>query len=301
MRLRLSGRSGRHVRSMFGLTLLALGCLSGCQTSGAPSAAEATASAPQSSRDLEFFDELDRRPVASQDDLLQGMLLVRSSAAPADHAARVAEAKRLGIVDASYSRPARGVVTVEQASAAAAGALGARDFPRWQGDATRWAKTEGLVPQDVRGSDELTGGQLLAILGGVSDMLATRPAPTPAAPASATGETDAFDQFTPVATKAEPAPPPVQAATSPVPTAAPTDAPKPRPEPLPEMKLVESPAASPPKQQPAPVATPAPAPARATVDTTAQERPATPLPKPAPLPVPKPSGNPWASGRPVGG
>lgn len=282
------------VRMTLGMLCLVSGAGGACQSAGEPSAAEETSAAPAPSRELEFFDALDRRPVATQDDLLQGMLLVRNGSAPADHAGRVAEARRLGIVGASYSRPPRSAVTVEQASAAAAGAIGTRDFSAWQGDATRWAKTERLVPQDVNGTDQLSGGQLLAILGGVSDLLVSRPAP---APDAASSGTDAFDAFTPVTTKpaSAQAPAPMPATPAPVPAAAaPADAPKPRPEPLPEMKLVEAPA---PAKPPA-AAPPPPEPVK--VDTTAQERPAV-TPAPArPLPIPKPTGNPWASGRPVG-
>lgn len=283
----------------------------GCSTAVVDhSAADVAMARSESSAGLEFFDELERRPLACQDDLLQGLLMVRQGKAPSDHAGRVAEAVRLGIIDAGYSASPLSKVTVEEASSASVRTIASRDYPKWAGHATGWARAEGLVPEDALPDAALTGAQLLSMLGVVSDMQAARGGP-PAEPVAA-ASSDAFEQFTPVAPApakptepAAPKPQPVVAeAARPVAIVA-SDAPKPRPEPLPEMKLVEQPkppaepvAVAKPEPSPAPVAKPAAVPP-AEVVAAPKAEPAAAAPVVAPIAVPKPRTNPWTSGKPI--
>lgn len=307
-----NGCSGM-VRRMASLAAGALAVAAGGCLHQQPAAPQSAAQVTDQRRagELEFFDELERRPMACQDDLLHGLLLVAGGELPATAQARAETARRAGIVDAGYRRDPLDRVTVHEAAVAAArvvGGPGSRDHAAWTDGATDWARRAGLVPAEARPDDALTGAQLLAILGGVSDIRAARPPQSsvvPGAPAAASGAgakdipaapDDDFDKFTAIPAP-KPAPAPAPPAETPVPdqsarASRPTAGglPKARTEPVPEMRPVAPSTVDAASDKGADVSPPPPPPVTAA---------ATPAPAPAAVVVPKPKANPWASGRPI--
>src|SRR5262245_19904231 len=115
-----SGAAERRLAAaVLGAALLA-GCQgggNGSETGGRPSvevsAADLFSWGPgSSSQQLEFYDELERRPIASQDDAVHSVLLLAGGTSAPTYQARLASAKSRGLLDSGYSHPAREAVTV---------------------------------------------------------------------------------------------------------------------------------------------------------------------------------------------
>lgn len=286
--------------------------LGGCQ-SGSRSEAPTTPQAVAS--DLEFFDSLDSAPVATRADFLRGVLLAKTGTAAGTFPENAQRAAELGLGNwTNPGAPAR----VGSAAGAVARALDA-DGGRGLSDAEALEslKGHGLVRTGAGPNEELSGPELLALLGGMKELMASGVTLAPAAP--------------------EPPPPVLVVKPTPAP-------PPPPPPPPPQPPVAATPVEPPPAAKPPatartetfedytsdgkpsapavlPQATREPVPAAVTPPPSGNiprprperlppipsKQPAT-LPKPSPTPAPAPEApaaekpkpkNPWTPGTPV--
>lgn len=215
-------------------------------TAGAGGAG-AVVSAPVAAKraiDLEYFEQLERKAAVSQDDLLTGLMIVATSSIGRDYSARVAEAKRLGWIEAGFDRPARRGLLAQELAPVAARAAKLPGIGPATGEASDWRAAQaelerrGWLPTGISPEAVVTGPQLLAVLMRVSDALGLGRGGRPAEP-------DAFADlgFGPAGPGAEPAKVDgggvarVRGETS-VPAAVDANAPRlrARPEPLPALR-----------------------------------------------------------------
>ncbi len=294
----------------------------------ATSAAERFSGANNSA--LDFYDELERHDLVSHDDAVHSVLLLKMGRSEPTFVQRIALAKEHGLLDMKFDRPPREAVTIGELARLLDRAMqGNNVVPKTEGQALRDLKELGIIPQESRGTQGLTGAQMLAVLGSANEVMATgrglRPrtiastrtqAPEPPK-AAAIAPADPFEDLAPsrpaVAAKPEPktiepAPPsapatPAKPAPAPVTPSAPsTGVPAPRTEPLPA--IAETPPAATP---PAPAnkgeapRVEAPAPPVPKVETPAAPAPKVETPAPPPVQAPaaaKPKVEPLPSPKP---
>ncbi len=160
---------------------LALG-LAGC-SSGGSHAADAgvgfrplvdksaiEVSQPSDSTGLAFFDELEGKPLASQDDAIHSMLLLGTGTSAASYEQRVAMAKELGYVERGFDRPGRQAVTMGDVAEMASKILEGKR-PATADEAIAKLVHREIAPAAARPNQGLTGAQLVSMAGGVRDAM----------------------------------------------------------------------------------------------------------------------------------
>ncbi|MBX3358246.1 MAG: hypothetical protein KF745_07445 [Phycisphaeraceae bacterium] len=214
-------------------SLVALAALAGCQGNASKPASSGSAAISDrptvdvtaadlfswgpdggATQQLEFYDEMERRPITSQDDAIHAVLLMDNGVSASTYPNRLTVAKARGLLDASYDRPPQEAVTVGEVSVMVARSLRLKsaDSPA---AAVAELKQAGVIPETASMYHGLTGAQLLALLGAVQDEYGDRlahpagqPGPTVAstARAPAAAEREQFDDFisTPAATQPAP-------------------------------------------------------------------------------------------------
>ncbi|MBL8764698.1 MAG: hypothetical protein JNM07_10565 [Phycisphaerae bacterium] len=188
----------KFIQGLIGLSVAcgAFAC-TGCQSGGGASLGDAPTEAPRSldrrpvasadgsgqvwvaaaemypdsdSQELDFYEELAGRDVASHDDVLHAMLLVGTGKSPGTYGLRVAEARRRGWLRDRFDRPGREAATVGEAAKIMVRLLGdssARD----EESATRRAQELDAIPASFAPGQTLSGPQLLALMLSVHDMM----------------------------------------------------------------------------------------------------------------------------------
>jgi hypothetical protein len=131
---------------------------------------------------LGFFDELEGKPLASQDDAIHAMLLLGTGTSGGTYEQRVGMAKALGYVDKGYNQPARQAVTIGEVASMATRILEGKT-PATQDDAMARLVHREIAPGSARANQGLTGAQLVSMAGGVRDAMSLEgvqrvPAPT---------------------------------------------------------------------------------------------------------------------------
>lgn len=166
---------------MIGTVVLAGGCARRATTESALSDAmltEQAAASPKGGQVFDFFERLQQRPLVCSDDLITGVLLVKTGAAPTGgstdgYSARLDAAREHGFVAEGYNLPALSVVTTEEmASAVVSAATRDRRLAKPQ-DAMKVLASGSWLPADLTGKENATGLQLLTALGGLSDLIAS--------------------------------------------------------------------------------------------------------------------------------
>jgi hypothetical protein len=153
---------------------------------------EGTAGAGARAVELEYLDLLERRPLIGADDMLSGLLMVRTGSMGRNYMARVTEARRLGIVDETWDAPARRAMTAEDLAVAVVATLG--DL-RSRAAALAYVQSRGWLPSDLAPSSTVSGAQFLSLLGSLSDELARRGRGGSSMRPPAGAEPDPFDQL----------------------------------------------------------------------------------------------------------
>lgn len=174
------------VASGIGMLALVVGCASSESrvgkesgsshgVSGRPRVAQsATEVAPGGGSDqLDFFDELEKHQLATQDDALHAVLLAFHGTSAPTYVQRAAIAKQLGLMDLRVSQQPREAVTAGEVSqllvrSLAGGQTGTGQrtterFPTSQ-EALATMQEAGVVPHDWRPTRGMTGPELLAAI-----------------------------------------------------------------------------------------------------------------------------------------
>lgn len=143
--------------------------------SGRPRVAQsATEVAPGGGSDqLDFFDELEKHPLATQDDAVHAVLLAFHGSSAPSYVQRAAIAKQLGLMDPGINQQPREAVTAGEVAQLLSGALrGAPSdtdsrtrggFPTSQ-QALAALQAQGVLPADWRPIRGVTGPELLAAI-----------------------------------------------------------------------------------------------------------------------------------------
>jgi hypothetical protein len=118
---------------------------------------------------LSFFDDLEMRPLASQDDAIHACLLLGTGASAPTYEERLAMAAKLGYVPKTYARPARQAVTMGEVSTMAINLLEDRNLD--QAAALNKLVQRGIAPPSAKANQGLTGAQLVSIAGGLRDAM----------------------------------------------------------------------------------------------------------------------------------
>lgn len=227
---------------------------------------------------VEFFDALAERPLVCQDDVIHSALLLKTDRSAPTYAERAAMARRLGLVEADFDRPATEAATIGEVSKV----LVRVTDPAMAGEklsqerAVSRLVTRGWLPSQAKSYQGLTGSQLVTLISTAREELATRPQ-------NAGSVQVASDE--PVA-RPRPEPMPVVAAApkEPPPSSPPaptTPAAAKKPEPTPATSAKSEPVVAP-EPPPPPV--------------VKQPEPSTP---PAPPPAPASKPNIWVPGKPL--
>ncbi len=119
---------------------------------------------------LGFFDALEAKPLASQDDAIHSMLLLGTGVSGGTYEQRVAMAKKLGYVDGSFGSPARQAVTMGEIASMATRILEGKPTATQEDAMARLVRRE-IVPAAGRANQGMTGAQLVSITGGVRDAM----------------------------------------------------------------------------------------------------------------------------------
>lgn len=137
------------------------------------SAVEASADpAKPASRGLGFFDELEGRGLVAQDDAFEGVLLLATGKGGESYPQRVAMAKELGVVDASFQRPAREAATIGEVSRMLVRVVkGSAGEKLNAEESIAELASMGIVPPEARPIQGLTGAQLVSMLGASDDRM----------------------------------------------------------------------------------------------------------------------------------
>lgn len=189
-------------RAMIALAITGVGLASvGCSSSGTaaravdqrPLVAQSAVESLGASADeggLGFFDALESRPLASQDDAIHAALLLGTgSSAPASDQ-RVAMASALGYLPPDFARSPREAVTIGEVATMLAPIVEGRPF-RSADSALSALRARGVVVGTGLPNQGLTGAQLMSIVGAMQDAMAAAgiqkvPAPViPVAPPAA--------------------------------------------------------------------------------------------------------------------
>ena len=159
---------------------------------------------------LGFFDALEAKPLASQDDAIHSMLLLGTGVSGGTYEQRVAMAKKLGYVDGSFGSPARQAVTMGEIASMATRILEGKPAATQEDAMARLVRRE-IVPAAGRANQGMTGAQLVSIAGGVRDAMTQEGVQRVAAP-KMWEVMAAVENPEPVAVAATPAANPVVAA-----------------------------------------------------------------------------------------
>ena len=127
-------------------------------------------SQPSDSTGLAFFDELEGKPLASQDDAIHSMLLLGTGTSAASYEQRVAMAKELGYVERGFDRPGRQAVTMGDVAEMASKILEGKR-PATADEAIAKMVHREIAPAAARPNQGLTGAQLVSMAGGVRDAM----------------------------------------------------------------------------------------------------------------------------------
>ncbi len=130
---------------------------------------------------LAFFDALEAKPLASQDDAIHSMLLLGTGVSGGTYEQRVAMAKKLGYVDGSFGSPARQAVTMGEIASMATRILEGKSAATQEDAMARLVRRE-IVPAAGRANQGMTGAQLVSIAGGVRDAMSQEGVQRVAAP-----------------------------------------------------------------------------------------------------------------------
>ncbi len=282
---------------MIGSAVIGGGCARRATTESALSDAmltEQAAASPKGGQVFDFFERLQQRPLVCSDDLITGVLLVKTGAAPTGgstdgYSARLDAARELGFVAEGYNLPALSVVTTEEmASAVVSAATRDRRLAKPQ-DAMKVLASGSWLPADLSGKENATGLQLLTALGGLSDLIASGGVelpteavvePMPEKAGDDAAGTKAFPELGLAPDEKAGAGPGAEGATKKTEPEMKAEAKAEMKAAEPEMKKAE-PAPLPPPPPPPPAPAPAPAPAPVV------EAPSVPPPPPAAQPAPK--------------
>jgi hypothetical protein len=134
----------------------------------------------QDTTPLTFFDDLESRPLASQDDAINACLLLGTGSSAPSYEERLAMAAKLGYVPKTYARPARQAVTMGEVSTMAVKLLEGRNLD--QSAALDKLVQRGIAPASAKTNQGLTGAQLVSIAGGVRDAMSIEGVKRVAAP-----------------------------------------------------------------------------------------------------------------------
>ena len=128
------------------------------------------ASQPSDTTGLAFFDELEGKPLASQDDAIHSMLLLGTGTSAPSYEQRVAMAKELGYVERGFDRPGRQAVTMGDVAEMASKILEGKR-PATSDEAMAKMVHREIAPASARPNQGLTGAQLVSMAGGVRDAM----------------------------------------------------------------------------------------------------------------------------------
>lgn len=188
--------------------------------------------------ELEFFDQLAEQKLVCHDDAIHAVLLLTGGDGARSFSQRVDLARKSGLIDAGFDRPAREAVTIGDVSRMLVRVV---DGPATAGRLTQERAvsrlvTRGWLPAQAKSYQGLTGAQFVTLVATARDQLASSGRTLPALTAA---EENAADE--PVA-RPRPEPLPVVAA-EPERPAAPAPAPEPRvgPTPAPPKPATPSP------------------------------------------------------------
>jgi hypothetical protein len=250
---------------------------------------------------ITFFDDLEARPLAAQDDAIHAALLLGTGRSGGSYAERVAMARELGYLPKGFDRPGNQAVTIGEVSAMLARVLG--QTPPDQASAVRALVSRGALPATAEANQGLTGAQLVSMVGMTQDAMAAEgvarveapvvavaAAPKPEAPKPA-ATPESAPAPTPAVAQAEPAPPaPVAPAVANAPEQPdPAEAVQPTPlrsEPAAVAQAAPTPAVEPAKS-PEPAAAPVVTAQVQEPSTLKNEAPPAPAPAPAVAAAPK--------------
>lgn len=168
---------------------------------------------------LGFFDALEAKPLASQDDAIHSMLLLGTGVSGGTYEQRVAMAKKLGYVDSGFASPARQAVTMGEIASMATRILEGKPAATQEDAMARLVRRE-IAPAAARANQGMTGAQLVSIAGGVRDAMTTEGVQRVAAPKmwEVMAAVENPEPVEPVAVVATPTPVSAQAAASSAPT-----------------------------------------------------------------------------------
>ena len=119
---------------------------------------------------LAFFDELEGKPLASQDDAIHSMLLLGTGTSAPSYEQRVMMAKELGYVERGFDRPGRQAVTMGDVAEMASKILEG-NRPASAEEAMAKLVHREIAPASARPNQGLTGAQLVSMAGGVRDAM----------------------------------------------------------------------------------------------------------------------------------
>lgn len=119
---------------------------------------------------LNFFDDLELRPLAAQDDAVHAVLLLGTGQSGENYEHRVLLAKKLGYLPATFNRPGRQAVTVGEV-AVMLSAVAEPKAARTSEAAVDWLVKSGVLAQRLPAYQGLTGAQLVSLVGQMQDKL----------------------------------------------------------------------------------------------------------------------------------
>lgn len=158
-----------------------------------PTVAQSAAESIDASADeggLGFFDALESRPLASQDDAIHAALLLGTGSSAPTAPQRIAMASTLGYLPANFDRSPRDAVTIGEVANVLAPILEARPIAS-PAAAIGALRARGVTIGTGLPNQGLTGAQLMSVVGAMQDAMSAAgiqkvPAPiVPSAPAGA--------------------------------------------------------------------------------------------------------------------
>lgn len=200
------------------------------------------------SADLNFFDDLTTRGLASNDDAVHAALLLGVGRSAATYPDRVLLAQQAGLLEATYDRPGREAATIGEVSSLLVRVVDGPQRISQERAVARLVATR-MLPFGAEPFQGLTGAQLITLVGGTSDLLRVQgrglPGSNPPTPPTPITPPPLPEAATP------PTPLPVPAS---VPAAAEAPRPEPMHDPAPTVAPFGEPAPPPPAPPPAPPA-----------------------------------------------
>jgi len=178
----------RHIHSLVSAAALLgiLGLVSGCESNGSTGEAarvDSASSRPMvrasaaenvvgqtSQSQLNFFDDLELRPLAAQDDAVHAVLLLGTGQSGQNYEHRVLLARKLGYVSPAFNRPGRQAVTVGEV-AVMLSAVAEPKVARTPEQAVEWLVGAGVLAQKLPVFQGLTGAQMVSLVGQMQDKL----------------------------------------------------------------------------------------------------------------------------------